>query len=182
MRRELLLLAAAGTALPLAAQGPPAPARPRPYPLFESRPFSRAVEQETRTRTGRPGPKYWQQRVDYQIRNTLRELQQKGSRQIAVIDTKVEVAVPEMEVPVPKPAAEGAVPMPQSISMDNFSQSVTSTQFFDVARGELRMGDFITRLGMQMEMEMGRKKQKMKKLLLLELQIFTLRLMVNGFT
>jgi hypothetical protein len=84
VRRELLLLAAAGTALPLAAQGPPAPARPRPYPLFESRPFSRAVEQETRTRTGRPGPKYWQQFADYKLQATLDPATKKLSGQATV--------------------------------------------------------------------------------------------------
>ena len=62
---------AVGGVFPLAAQTAPPPARPRPYPVFESRPFTRAVEGETRTRTGRPGPKYWQQFADYTLQATL---------------------------------------------------------------------------------------------------------------
>ena len=59
----------------LLATGPavaqqPAP-RPRPYPVFESRGFQRAVDRGTRTRTGVPGPKYWQQRAEYQLSATL---------------------------------------------------------------------------------------------------------------
>ena len=47
------------------------PARPRPYPVFESSAFSRAVASGTRTRTGNPGPKYWQQRASYYIEAKL---------------------------------------------------------------------------------------------------------------
>ena len=42
-------------------------ARPRPYPIFESAAFSRAVTNGTRTRTGIPGPSYWQQYAHYRI-------------------------------------------------------------------------------------------------------------------
>jgi hypothetical protein len=41
--------------------------RPTPNPLPESRAFARAVERGTRTRTGAPGPKYWQQYARYTI-------------------------------------------------------------------------------------------------------------------
>ena len=41
--------------------------RPIPYPVPESPGFRRAVEQGTRTRTGRPGPKYWTQYATYSI-------------------------------------------------------------------------------------------------------------------
>jgi hypothetical protein len=41
--------------------------RPVPYPIGESQAFARAVERGTRSRTGAPGPKYWQQFVRYQI-------------------------------------------------------------------------------------------------------------------
>ncbi len=41
--------------------------RPRPYPVFETRQFARAVERGTRTRTGRPGPNYWQQYSTYRL-------------------------------------------------------------------------------------------------------------------
>lgn len=70
MSRFILCAALCGAG-PLAAQTVPAPARPRPYPVFESRPFTRAVELETRTRTGRPGPKYWQQFAEYRLEATL---------------------------------------------------------------------------------------------------------------
>jgi hypothetical protein len=43
------------------------PLRPRPYPVFETREFTRAVERGTRTRTGRPGPNYWQQYSTYRL-------------------------------------------------------------------------------------------------------------------
>jgi hypothetical protein len=50
---------------------PPAPPtrgdRPLPYPVFETQAFARAVERGTRTRTGAPGPKYWQQYARYQL-------------------------------------------------------------------------------------------------------------------
>ncbi|HEX4681799.1 MAG TPA: M1 family metallopeptidase [Gemmatimonadaceae bacterium] len=49
----------------VAAQGDSS--RPRPYPVFESRNFARAVARGTRTRTGEPGPTYWQQFARYRI-------------------------------------------------------------------------------------------------------------------
>ena len=42
-------------------------ARPYPYPIFETVRFERAVERGTRTRTGRPGPNYWQQYSTYRL-------------------------------------------------------------------------------------------------------------------
>jgi hypothetical protein len=41
--------------------------RPRPYPLIESVPFAQAVARGTRTRSGRPGPGYWQQWAEYRL-------------------------------------------------------------------------------------------------------------------
>jgi hypothetical protein len=41
--------------------------RPIPYPIFETKGFARAVANGTRTRTGEPGPKYWQQYARYRI-------------------------------------------------------------------------------------------------------------------
>ena len=41
--------------------------RPLPYPIVEPRGVARAVEAGTRTRTGEPGPKYWQQYSRYRI-------------------------------------------------------------------------------------------------------------------
>jgi hypothetical protein len=54
---------------PTATYGAPssADARPRPYPVFESHAFADAVAKGTRTRTGEPGPKYWQQYATYRI-------------------------------------------------------------------------------------------------------------------
>ena len=60
----LVLVLLAGTA---AAQ----PARPIPYPVMPPPQFERAVEEGTRTRTGEPGPNYWQNRADYDLSATL---------------------------------------------------------------------------------------------------------------
>lgn len=54
------------------APPPAAPAveratRPLPYPVFESHAFANAVARGTRTRTGEPGPNYWQQFARYRI-------------------------------------------------------------------------------------------------------------------
>jgi hypothetical protein len=55
---------------------PAAPAdtvrRPIPYPVVPSRGFLKAVENGTRTTSGRPGPTYWQQWADYELTATLR--------------------------------------------------------------------------------------------------------------
>lgn len=52
---------------PAAAKPASAPPRPIPYPIPESRAFARAVARGTRTRTGAPGPNYWQQFARYHI-------------------------------------------------------------------------------------------------------------------
>lgn len=62
----LVLLAA-----PWAVAAQTARDRPIPYPVFESRAFTRAVENGTRTRTGRPGPRYWQQWAEYRLEAEL---------------------------------------------------------------------------------------------------------------
>jgi hypothetical protein len=46
------------------------PERPRPYPVPEPVGFTRAVEKGTRTRTGVPGPAYWQQWSRYELAAT----------------------------------------------------------------------------------------------------------------
>ncbi len=63
-RTPLFVLAvAASQAVASAAQQP----RPRPYPVFETQAFHRAIDHGTRTRTGRPGPRYWQQHAEYRL-------------------------------------------------------------------------------------------------------------------
>ncbi|HEX9164816.1 MAG TPA: M1 family metallopeptidase, partial [Gemmatimonadales bacterium] len=69
MRPVVLAFVLAGS-LPVCAAAQ-APARPRPYPVFETREFQRAVERGTRTRTGRPGANYWQQKAEYRLQAAL---------------------------------------------------------------------------------------------------------------
>jgi hypothetical protein len=72
----LLSAACAPSAAPSAPAPAPTPAapsaaaRPRPYPIEESAGFRRAVTAGTRTRTGEPGPKYWQQWARYTLAAT----------------------------------------------------------------------------------------------------------------
>jgi hypothetical protein len=77
-RHALLVLAAGsfGCAAPQMVRDPAAPAagignasggRTRPYPVTEMRGFAAAVERGTRTRSGRPGPRYWQQWARYRL-------------------------------------------------------------------------------------------------------------------
>ena len=62
-----LFVLAASTALPTLAQGQ----RPLPHPVATPPNVERAIEAGTRTRTGEPGPRYWQQRADYTLRAAL---------------------------------------------------------------------------------------------------------------
>ena len=87
LARQLAALALAAVALfvPLActtARSASAPAaaapalaagasRPRPYSVIETPEFRRAVERGTRTRTGRPGPRYWTQYARYRLQAEL---------------------------------------------------------------------------------------------------------------
>ena len=66
----LAAIAVAGATLE-AQRRSTAPARPIPYPLMESRRFERAVANGTRSRDGRPGPKYWQQHATYVLEAAL---------------------------------------------------------------------------------------------------------------
>jgi hypothetical protein len=43
------------------------PPRPVPNPIEAPRGFQRAVQRGTRTTSGRPGPRYWQQWANYRI-------------------------------------------------------------------------------------------------------------------
>ena len=58
-----LVLAAASLALAAAAQ----PSRPIPYPVFPTPQFERAVANGTRSESGAPGPRYWQNRATYDL-------------------------------------------------------------------------------------------------------------------
>ena len=76
--RGAVLAAAAATgsdsAATVALRAAPADTvrRPIPYPVVPSRGFLKAVENGTRTTSGRPGPAYWQQWADYELAATLR--------------------------------------------------------------------------------------------------------------
>jgi hypothetical protein len=45
--------------------------RPIPYPITLDRPFQRAVEKGTRTRSGKPGPNYWTNTATYDLQATV---------------------------------------------------------------------------------------------------------------
>jgi hypothetical protein len=62
---SLITLSAAG---PLPAQDTE---RPTPYPVIPSAQFQQAIEKGTRTTAGEPGPNYWQQWTDYELRVRL---------------------------------------------------------------------------------------------------------------
>lgn len=63
-----LFAAALGTyAFPQTA----AKSRPIPYPVVASSEYQHAIQMGTRTETGEPGPNYWQQWVDYDLRVAL---------------------------------------------------------------------------------------------------------------
>ncbi len=67
-------LLALGAAAPAQAQQPAQTAtarRPLPNPVMAPRDFQSAVASGTRTTTGAPGARYWQQRADYRIRATV---------------------------------------------------------------------------------------------------------------
>jgi len=68
-------LLALGAAAPAAHAQDPAGAtvarRAVPNPIVVPRDFQRAIARGTRTTTGAPGPRYWQQRADYRIRATV---------------------------------------------------------------------------------------------------------------
>ncbi len=72
----LLAFAASGCVAPVASTQAAADVvsaieRPIPYPVVESPGFVRAVARGTRTRTGEPGPRYWQQFAKYTLRADL---------------------------------------------------------------------------------------------------------------
>jgi hypothetical protein len=53
------------------AASAPSSARPVPYPIAAPAGFQQAVERGTRTTTGRPGPRYWQQWTEYRLQAEL---------------------------------------------------------------------------------------------------------------
>ncbi|MBI4343105.1 MAG: M1 family metallopeptidase, partial [Candidatus Omnitrophica bacterium] len=65
MRTSVLVLATLLQGTPLLAQ------RPVPYPVVPPPQFQRAVAKGTRSQTGEPGRRYWQQWTRYDIRATL---------------------------------------------------------------------------------------------------------------
>ncbi|HEX6134897.1 MAG TPA: M1 family metallopeptidase [Longimicrobiales bacterium] len=84
MRRILTCVFLLAAACAPAVQPPPEPVPPQPEPVVQpTRPrpalrpvrptaaFASAIERGTRTADGRPGPSYWQQRVEYRIEAEL---------------------------------------------------------------------------------------------------------------
>lgn len=65
MRTSALVLGTILSGAPLMAQ------RPIPYPVIPPPEFQRALAKRTRSQTGEPGPKYWQQWARYDIRASL---------------------------------------------------------------------------------------------------------------
>jgi hypothetical protein len=65
MRPAALILGTLLSSAPLVAQ------RPIPYPVVPPLEFQRALAKGTRSQTGEPGPRYWQQRTRYDIRASL---------------------------------------------------------------------------------------------------------------
>jgi hypothetical protein len=66
-----IAFAMSGAAALAAQAGPLQLERPIPYPVTPSVAFARAVEAGTRSASGEPGPRYWQQWTDYSIRARL---------------------------------------------------------------------------------------------------------------
>ncbi len=91
--------------------------RPRPYPVFETAAFSRAVANGTRTRTGNPGPDYWQQYASYRIEAKLDPAANRLTGHETVLyvnnspDTLREVAV-YLRQNIYAPGAPRTVPLP----------------------------------------------------------------------
>src|SRR5947209_13511050 len=81
MRRHCLLLligplphiSFAGLAVAQTAPSASPTARPIPYPVTPPAEFQRAISRGTRTATGAPGPKYWQQWATYKLTAKLVE-------------------------------------------------------------------------------------------------------------
>jgi len=73
MKRWSPLLVAALVAVPPVLNGQQAwpPPRPVPNPIELPRGFQRAIQRGTRTTTGQPGPRYWQQWANYRIRTSV---------------------------------------------------------------------------------------------------------------
>jgi hypothetical protein len=67
----LLALLALPSVLTAQQAGAWPPERPFPNPVEVPRGFQRAVQRQTRTTTGVPGPRYWQQWADYRIRASV---------------------------------------------------------------------------------------------------------------
>jgi hypothetical protein len=66
----LAIIALMGLASAGAAQSNPTP-RATPDPVVADRGYQRAIANGTRSATGAPGPRYWQQSADYRIRASL---------------------------------------------------------------------------------------------------------------
>lgn len=57
--------------LAMAQSVPQMPKRPIPYPVFNTMQFDKALQNGTRSTSGKPGDKYWMQKVAYNIEATI---------------------------------------------------------------------------------------------------------------
>lgn len=78
--RTLLVL----TLIPVSASNAQTNTRPVPYPVVFPSEFQRAIEMGTRTNTGEPGPRYWQQWTDYDIRTRILPLQKRVEGSVTI--------------------------------------------------------------------------------------------------
>ncbi len=72
------------TAIPLAGSYAQSDSRPIPYPVVVTPGFQRAIDAGTRTTIGEPGPEYWQQWTDYDIRARILPLQKQLEGSVSI--------------------------------------------------------------------------------------------------
>ncbi|PQJ33929.1 hypothetical protein BSZ35_04290 [Salinibacter sp. 10B] len=128
-RRLLAIILLLGCSVrPSLSQTQPAPSvsgtAPSPHAIYEDSAFTRAVQRGTRTRSGRPGPHYWQQYAHYTIEATLRPDANRltGHAQITYLnrspDTLRRIAVHlRQNLFRPEVAPEASVPSTEGMSL-----------------------------------------------------------------
>jgi hypothetical protein len=119
----------------------PGPSAPRPLaqtaPILETNAFGRAVDRGTRTRTGRPGSRYWSQYAQYTLRAqldpTTKRLEGRGTAryQNRSPDTLVRVVI-QLHQNLFKPSAARVVEVPPTNGMELTKLSAQGQQLVDV--------------------------------------------------